>query len=187
MQTLHLESYPPQVAAVLAPDRLNELGAGQPNREVQPALRALSADDLAPAVTDRAMAEACLAGLWLLHDYLRESHAISQGIDTPTGSYWHAIMHRREGDFGNAKYWFRRVGKHPVFEPLLAAAREFAAEDDSEVSRFLAGKTVWDPFWFVDRCETSPGGAQEQVLRRFARAEWDLLFDYCFQIARGKP
>ena len=53
------------------------------------------------------MAACCLAGVWLLHDYLDESHTISQRIDTPSGSFWHGIMHRREGDFSNAKYWFR--------------------------------------------------------------------------------
>src|SRR5687768_16281564 len=41
-------------------------------------------------------AKALLAALWLLHDFLDESHTISQGLNSPTGSYWHAIMHRRE-------------------------------------------------------------------------------------------
>src|SRR5688572_27783268 len=53
--------------------------------------RVASADDAA----------ALLAGLWLWHDYLIESHHISQNLSTPTGSFWHAIMHRREGDFSN--------------------------------------------------------------------------------------
>ena len=49
------------------------------------------------------MASACLAGLWLYHDYLDESHAVSQSIHTPAGSYWHGLMHRREPDFANPK------------------------------------------------------------------------------------
>ena len=73
------------------------------------------------------MAACCIAGVWLLHDFLDESHTISQGIDTPSGSFWHAIMHRREGDFSNAKYWFRRVGQHPVFDALGQRAAELAA------------------------------------------------------------
>ena len=64
------------------------------------------------------MALACMAGLWLRHDFLDESHRISQDLENPSGSYWHGIMHRRELDFSNAKYWFRRVGMHRVFEPL---------------------------------------------------------------------
>ena len=66
------------------------------------------------------MAEGCLAGLWLLYDFLDESHTISQSLDTLEGSYWHGIMHRREPDYENAKYWFRRVPVHPIHAELAA-------------------------------------------------------------------
>jgi len=58
------------------------------------------------------------AAVWLLAGELDRSHEVSQGIETPEAAYWHGIMHRREGDFWNAKYWFRKVGKHPVFVQL---------------------------------------------------------------------
>src|SRR5207245_11135 len=58
---------------------------------------------------------ACVrSGLYLRFNFLDESHTISQGIHTVEGSYWHAIMHRREPDYSNAKHWFRKVGQHPV-------------------------------------------------------------------------
>src|SRR5947209_20388135 len=92
-------------APLLMGDRLPELGRGKPNLAVRGVLRALTPDMLFPkGVGDRQMARACLAGLWLLHDFLDESHEISQEISTPFGSYWHGIMHRRELDFANAKY-----------------------------------------------------------------------------------
>lgn len=75
-----------------------------------------------------ASSPALQAGLWLLVDDLERSHAISQGIDTPTGSYWHAIMHRREGDFSNAKYWLRQAGSHPVWESLAMDPSAFVDE-----------------------------------------------------------
>ena len=50
------------------------------------------------------------AGIWLYVDDLERSHGISQNLHTAEGSYWHGIMHRREGDFSNAKYWFRQAG-----------------------------------------------------------------------------
>jgi len=56
-------------------------------------------------VGDLAMAHACLAGLWLLHGYLDESHEISQALKTSEGSFWHGVMHRIERDFWNSKYW----------------------------------------------------------------------------------
>src|SRR5262245_18932256 len=118
------KAYGPAVADLLLPRRTCPLGPGQPNRAAQDRLRALTPETLLPGrnVVDSGMAQACLAGLWLYHDFLRESHAISQEIHTPSGSFWHGILHRREGDYDNAKYWFRRVGKHAVFGPLRQAA-----------------------------------------------------------------
>jgi hypothetical protein len=43
------------------------------------------------APVDATAAQACLAGLWLGHGFLDESHRISQEIDTPEGSWWHGI------------------------------------------------------------------------------------------------
>src|SRR5215471_10239995 len=48
-------------------------------------------------------AAALLAALWLWHDWLEQSHKIAQTLQTGSGSFWHAIMHRREGDFSNSK------------------------------------------------------------------------------------
>jgi hypothetical protein len=140
-------------------------------------------------IVDEDMAQACLAGLWLLHDYLDESHTISQSIETPTGSYWHGIMHRREPDFGNAKYWFRRVGRHPVFEPLGAAARELVEQAPADrATAFLSEQSSWDPFRFVDLCEQALLGRATSgaLCRQIQRCEWELLFDYSYRQAIGK-
>lgn len=102
--------------------------------------------------------EAALAGLCLYFGCWAEAHAIAQEIDTPEGSYWHAIVHRQEPDAGNSGYWFRKVGSHPIF-PKLAQ---------------LAGIDRRDPFAFIQKCERGAPGALE-----LQRAEWQLLFDYC--------
>jgi hypothetical protein len=177
--------------ASLITDRIAELGAGSPDKSVQPRLTALTVESAfaGQPIVDRDAARCCLSALWLWHDFLDESHAISQEIDTIDGSYWHGIMHRREPDYGNAKYWFRRVPKHAIFEPLAEAARELAEKAQLDgPAEFLASQTTWDPFRFVDLCEAIARGRSrgEQLAREIARAEWQLLFDHCYRQAVGR-
>jgi hypothetical protein len=179
-------TYGPIFTDLLAQERLNPLGPGTPNRAVYGKLAALSLQEaFAPhAIRDQEMARACLAGLWLYHDFLDESHRISQEIATTTGSYWHGIMHRREPDYSNSRYWFRRVGTHPVFEPLRVEAARLAAGQTGQ-GAFLAAQAAWDPFAFVDLCEQASrqNGPLEELCRQVQRAEWELLFDYCYRQA----
>ena len=53
-------------------------------------------------------------GLLYAADAIHEAHTIFQDAKGDLGSYWHGMMHRREGDFDNARYWFRRAGVAPV-------------------------------------------------------------------------
>ena len=39
------------------------------------------------------------------------SHEIAQDISTPDGAWVHAYLHRKEGDIGNADYWYRQAGQ----------------------------------------------------------------------------
>ncbi|MEO0476358.1 MAG: hypothetical protein AAF085_10390 [Planctomycetota bacterium] len=98
--------------------------------------------------------DALKAGLWLYVDELDRSHDISQSMKDATGSYWHAIMHRREGDFWNSKYWYRNAGSHP-------AMRGF------------------DPSAFVDQVEAAGGDDEELIAQQ--QQEWQALFEWCAQ------
>jgi hypothetical protein len=185
-------SYGPVFAPLLQIDRRRPLEAGRPDSDVRSALKNLSVESaFAHArVADHDMAACCISGIWLLHDYLDESHTISQGIDTPSGSFWHAIMHRREGDFSNAKYWFRSVGEHPVFAALgerahVAATLRYA---DSILGETCLRDDDWDPFAFVDLCQAVARGqtAACEFCLDVQQAEWELLFDHCFREAIRK-
>jgi hypothetical protein len=179
MHEFNPANYPPAVAALLTPERLPELGPGTPNRAAQAALAALTPELIAPNPRDRQAALACLSGLWLLHNFLDESHKISQDLPTAEGSYWHGIMHRREPDASNSKYWFRQFGHHPVFDRLVfPAAVEIG---------YAAGKR-WDPAAFIDACEAERGSGSERemMLRKMQLAEWRLLFEWCWRQAAGE-
>ncbi|HXE54970.1 MAG TPA: hypothetical protein VN541_18255 [Tepidisphaeraceae bacterium] len=134
--------------------------------------------------TDDAMA--ALAGLWLWYDALDESHRISQDIVTPTGSFWHAIMHRREGDFSNSKYWYHRCPSHHVIRMMGAVASSVARETASDrlVARALSGG--WNPDGFVDLVQAvhnKPEDPRHAIAARLQRVEWEGLFDYCIHAA----
>jgi hypothetical protein len=171
--------YGERVARILALDgsgeRLMPLASGScSSEEAREILGRSSARDLFPGAP---APEAALSGLWLYFSCLDESHSVSQRLETAEGSFWHGIMHRQEPDAGNAAYWFRRAGRHPVFEPLVQAAAGLG---------YPAGAR-WDPFAFIDFCEKArakPGSPGEHLALQVQRAEWQLLFDFC---ARGRP
>lgn len=102
------------------------------------------------------------AGLWLYVDDLDRSHRLSQGMDSSTGSYWHAIMHRREGDFSNSLYWLRRTGRHPAMQRV---GQDYDPEDLVRA---------------VERA-AAPGGdpAEQEKLVDLQRREWWTLFAWC--------
>jgi hypothetical protein len=125
------------------------------------------------ALVQRALADPALksspalaAGLWLYIDDLNSSHRISQQHeDDPTFCYWHAIMHRREGDFSNSGHWFRRTGDHPVIKTIAVTA---------------GGEEPYDPFAFVKLVEKAHrAGEAPAELVEFQRREWAALFGWC--------
>jgi hypothetical protein len=131
-------------------------------------------------------ADAALAGLWLWLDGLEECHRIAQDIVTPTGSMWHAIMHRREGDFSNAKYWYQRCPTHHVNRLLGSVVSSMAGglSSDRLVARALDDR--WNPNAFVDLVEavhSKPSDPRYDLAVRWQRAEWEALFSYCLRAA----
>lgn len=184
----------PRIAALLEQAPCNELGPGSPIVALRPQLLALTSANLfePQQVVDRSLALACLAGLWLRFNFHDESHEISQNLSNVEGSYWHGILHRREPDYGNAQYWFRRVPGHPVFPDLQQAAQQLAAAQQavgqlSTEADYLQTAKQWDAARFVTLCELAASGdANLQTLcRQIQQREWELLFAHCQSGALG--
>ncbi len=139
-------------------------------------LQELSAHDLFP---NSPAPEAALAALWLYFSYFEECHEIVQRLSLPEADFLHAIVHRQEPDSGNAAYWFRRVGHHPVFRELCQQADQILTNYPEAEFR-TGGK--WDPFSFILFCERArqqPNSPSERAALEIQRAEWQLLFDRC--------
>jgi hypothetical protein len=125
------------------------------------------------------------AGLLLWNDDLEASHNISQGINTPTGSFWHAIMHRREGDISNAIYWWRRTGLHPAFHAIypiaISALREIEEQSAlaEEFINHLEDDETWDAEMFTTYCADWPKGTEAPLLCRLQVIEIETLLRWC--------
>jgi hypothetical protein len=181
-----LEAYGSQVAQILALDQEGQrliplVSSGCSSREARSLLQKQKPLDL---FANARAPQAALGGLFLYFSCSEECHEIVQDLDSPEGSFWHAILHRQEPDAGNAAYWFRRAGTHPVFGALVQAAEDVVARYPQ--AEFRPG-AKWDPFSFIDFAEQArrnPKSPSERAAVEIQRAEWQLLFDYC---ARTSP
>jgi hypothetical protein len=113
------------------------------------------------------------SGLYLYCGCWDAGHTAADSVENPSGYFWHGIAHRQEPDPANAAYWFRKTGKHPIFPKLAAEAARSGYPVSGE----------WEPFAFIDYCESALGSPDEQIAIAVQLLEWQLLFDYC---ARGQ-
>ncbi|MGA3170111.1 MAG: hypothetical protein ABSE62_03780 [Chthoniobacteraceae bacterium] len=115
------------------------------------------------------------AGLLYAFDAIAESHRIVQGVGNDLASYWHGMLHRRDGDFDNARYWYRRTGRLSLFSEMHARA--------AAVSPLMARQSDWDPYLLVGQCEQARFGADldQKELVTLQRIEFNAMFDYLWR------
>ena len=52
-----------------------------------------------------------LALWWDAKGDWNKAHKVAQEVEAADGAWVHAYLHRKEGDQGNAAYWYRRSGR----------------------------------------------------------------------------
>ncbi|MBW4022510.1 MAG: hypothetical protein HIU92_05105 [Proteobacteria bacterium] len=70
-----------------------------------------------------------LTGLWWAGkgEWDRAHGFVQRDEGNPRCDIVHALLHRQEGDLGNAAYWYRRAGEPVAKEPILEEWKAIAA------------------------------------------------------------
>ena len=162
------------------PDLVREIGAELRARRPLPPLcpAAPWSRDLSRRIAAANLPPVAASALLLWNDDLDASHTLSQALPDAFGSWLHGTMHRREGDFPNSKYWFRRAGTHAGFAQMAGRAAEVVANAGTQPAPALAALTErWDPFAFVDLCAAASrhDSGSTALLEAVQAAELDLL------------
>ena len=134
---------------------------------------------LAAAKLDAGKAELVRALVLIWHDHLDESHTLSQEIHGGDASFLHGIMHRREPDYSNAKYWFHRVGQHGAF-PEIARRTADLLRSAPALSQTLLDEGCWDAFAMIDATAAATRQKDSdtyRLLQQVQRVEMEVLLE----------
>ncbi len=165
------------------PDLLHRLLPAQPGHfaSIQ-SIRDASDDDLvgAPSPAEPAALVLVRAALFYAHDAIDEAHRLAQDGKDDAASYLHGMIHRREGDFDNARYWFRRTGALGFFADLHRVVARLSPD--------MAKQTTWDPYLFTGLCEQDKFGddSHRAELLAMQRCEFDAFLQSVWHKARGE-
>lgn len=174
------------------------------DQELDKQITNISIEELANNDSEkRPYAISFIAGLHLWNDNLEDCHealqdSIIYGVHD-TGSYWHGIMHRIEGDFSNTRYWTGKARNHPVFPEIQEKMATYLQNEaninslpDSQVKQALikmAEQTTWNPLFFIDVVELQTNKeknpATEEIVKKIQQLEIALLLQYTYEKSGG--
>lgn len=124
---------------------------------------------------DRNLDPTLIALMWLRFGRFEPSHELVQNATRGLAAYTHGMLHRLEGDYWNAKYWFRQV-RDPS---LMTAIQGFL-----ERNRAPKPWDRFDPSAFVDAVEgwhqeaRQAGRTVGAEIPQVARWEWEAVWEY---------
>ena len=114
------------------------------------------------------------SALLLWHDHLEASHEILQCLNSKDGCFLHALMHRREPDFPNAKYWLNQTGQHKAYSEI-AKRSKILLEEESLPNLFTH---EWNPYAMVDNVEhAKPNKQTYKTLQKIQQIEMEVFIE----------
>lgn len=177
---------PASILELYRPFSLPELGP-ESRSETLSSLEIKSRLDDALADSDssiKELADLALSALLLWHDHLDASHDISQNQHNSVGSYLHGIMHRREPDYWNSKYWFRQSGNHPKAALLSAKVIKILEEIPWTPANALSNS--WDSSRFVDLVNQALNQDRSEeaadCVKQIQALEFETLLEHIWEI-----
>ena len=90
------------------------------------------------------------------------------------------------------RYWFGRVGTHPIFPELRERALELFEETQNpsdalaDIGQTIAAQENWDAYQFIDWCQAAEGSSDSDVtrfLQQVQAEEIKLLLAYSYRNA----
>jgi len=130
------------------------------------------------------------AALHLWNDDLEAAHELVQELHSATGSALHGIVHRREGDYDNARYWFVRAGDHPAYHSLQSRAVVLLANEPmpagviGQALSAMRGQGSWNPSLLTNTIEihesrtNRDNEAVRLLLERLQQLELEAMLRY---------
>ncbi len=127
------------------------------------------------------------AAFFLYFDGFEEAHLIAQDHEGVAGNWIHAILHRREPDAGNSKYWYHRVPlpgtvHQAIHEKVMLKMAHLPIPELAGLARKMEMSKGWEPEAFVDLVDQvrkeNPASPLYRLLVEIQEVEWRGLLDH---------
>lgn len=119
--------------------------------------------------------------LWLRIGRIDRAHTIVQDASSSTQAYIHGVVHRLEGDYWNANYWFKRVRDQQLNQWITARVGTSISQlNSADRKQVLGVDGKFDPTCFVDAVESccTQRKGDRKFLIQVGQAEWEALWEY---------
>jgi hypothetical protein len=95
------------------------------------------------------------------------------------------MIHRRQGDFSNAKSWYARCADHPILQALTNQSALILNDLPADNRLVKLTFNGWQSDRFVDlvQAHADEQGGFAEVLVILQQLEWRILLEYCAALA----